>query len=62
MGSRMLVGRAKQAAERLPWWSSGYDSVLPVHPMEMSLSKLREMVKDRESWCAAVHWVAKSRI
>ena len=28
---------------------------------DMSLSKLREMVKDRESWCAAVHGVSKSR-
>ena len=28
--------------------------------MHMSLSKLQEMVKDREVWCAAVHWVAKN--
>ena len=31
-------------------------------PMDMSLSELQEIVKDRETWCAAVHGVVKSQI
>ena len=37
-------------------WSDGI-----IDSMDMSLSKPREMVKDREDWCAAVHRIAKSQ-
>ena len=47
-------GGRKRGQQRVRWLDSIIDSI------DMSVKKLREMVKDRESWHAAVHGVAKS--
>ena len=59
LGKALMLGKTegkrRRGQQRLRWLDSNTNSI------DRNFSKLREIVEDREAWCAAVHGIAKSQ-